>query len=71
MPTFMHKLEDYIGAAIDAMSADDLRAVIAECDKMTTANCSWVRYGLRDIMREIAEAQLAGIEAQQEANIEK
>ena len=63
--TFMRRLEDFIDKEIDAMSAEELRAVIAECKEMPKT-VSWVRYGLRDIMCEIAEAQLAGIEAQQE-----
>ena len=64
--TFMRRLEDYIDKEVDAMSAEELRAVIAECKEMPKS-VSWVRYGLRDVMLEVAESQLAGIESQQAA----
>jgi len=54
-------VEDVICEKIDAMGIEELQAVIRDCNGLTTTNCSWIRYGLRHIVKEVAEAQLSGL----------
>lgn len=61
------KVEDFLGKNIDVMGVDELREVIKDCNSLTTTNCSWVRYGLKDVIKEVAQAQLDGLLKEQNA----
>ena len=55
------QVEEFLCDKIEAMDAKELQAAIRECDSLTTTNCSWIRYGLRRIIKEVAESQLSGL----------
>ena len=60
---FTKDIDNFICSRLDAMNAEELKAVIAECDSLTTSNCSWIRYDLRELVGELAADVLRVMEA--------
>ena len=52
------KVADAFNSVISGFSDTELRRALAECDRMTTTNCSWIVYGLRGVIREEIENQM-------------
>lgn len=51
---FTKEIEKFICGKLDAMNSKKLQAVIDECNSLTKQNCSWIRYDLRKIVRDLA-----------------
>lgn len=45
-------------AEIDKLSNSELEELIQECHQLSSTNCSWVMYGLKDIVIELAKCQI-------------
>ena len=50
------------------MSTDEKRKLMAECKRLTTTNCWFLMYELKDIVYEQAKAFLTGKKANKNAN---
>lgn len=64
---FTREIDNFICKRLDEMSAKELQKVIDECDSLTTSNCSWIRYDLRELVRDLAVDQLRVLNASQHA----
>lgn len=49
------KLADLIWDKIDQQTDDGILEIISECEKLTTTNCGWVAYGLKDLVLAISK----------------
>lgn len=65
--SFTRDIDNFICEKLNAMNAKELQKVIDECDSLTTSNCSWIRYDLRDLVRGLAWDQLRVVNASQHA----
>lgn len=54
----MAKIQDAISLELNKLGERELTHLIGECSRMTTTNCSWISYGLREIVTELAQAKI-------------
>ena len=47
-----------VRAEISKLGEKELKLLIGECRRMTNTNCGWQKYGLREIVTEMAKAQI-------------
>lgn len=47
---FTEKLADLVWDRVDQQTDDGILEIISECEKLTTTNCGWVAYTLRDLV---------------------
>jgi len=62
------KIADELNTSISKMSTDEKRKLMAECKRLTTTNCWFLMYELKDIVYEQAKAFLTGKKANKNAN---
>lgn len=49
--------------AVNSMEPDELRAFMAECDKLTQTNCWWLEYRIAPLLKQEAKEALSVGEA--------
>ena len=54
----MGKIQEALRAEIDKFDKAGLNSLIGECQKLDEFNCSWIKYGLKDIVIKMAKTQL-------------
>ena len=52
---FTRDVSDFIWAELTKMNKKELEHVLKECDSLNTHNCSWVRYDLRHVIKEVTQ----------------
>ena len=60
----IRKIQDSLQFEINPLSDSELRKLIGECQRLTKTNCSWIMYGLKDIVIEVARSQLRWLKIQ-------
>ncbi len=48
---------------IDDFTKNELEQILEECEKLTTENCSWVKYHLKYIVTRLVKSRLRWIES--------
>lgn len=59
----MRKIEKAVSTEICKLGEKELVRLIGECKRMTTTNCGWMEYGLREIATAMARARLRWFKA--------
>ena len=62
----IRKIQDALQFEINPLSESELRKLIGECQRLTTTNCSWIMYGLKDIVISVATSQLRLLKKQKD-----
>ncbi len=61
----VRKFQNIVIKEIDKLGVQDLRILARECGNLTTTNCSWIMYGLRELIKDMAENRIKFITEEQ------
>ena len=50
---FTKRLQNYIFDNVSRMKIETLNKEIANCGSLTTTNCGWLEYALRDVIQDV------------------
>jgi len=62
----MRKIQDALQSEINLLSESELKRLIGECQRLNEKNCSWIMYGLKDIVFSVARSQLRWLKTQKD-----
>jgi len=62
----IRKIQDSLQFEINPLSESELRKLIGECQRLNNKNCSWIMYGLKDIVIAVARSQLRWLKIQKD-----
>lgn len=62
----IRKIQDALQFEINPLNESELRKLIGECQRLTKTNCSWIMYGLKGIVIQLAKSQLRWLKIQKE-----
>lgn len=67
----IRKFQDIIIKELDSLGIKDLKILKRECGNLTTTNCSWIMYRLRELIKKMAAGRIKLIEKQQSKEAEE